>query len=134
MKRWFMPKNVARMACERNAAAISAPFSSHGGDFFLLHHRAGRSFRHFWCMFFICIDNWNLCSISKVAVQRYVFIHVYLSQIFMLGLPLHYARNEEERKRVIDVLWKVVSSLKWIKQLIMHVCIWHHCSSDIGVP
>jgi hypothetical protein len=49
---------------------------------------------------------------------------------------LHYARNKEERKESdwCVVLWKVVSTLKQIKQLIMHVCIWHHCSFDIGVP
>jgi hypothetical protein len=47
---------------------------------------------------------------------------------------MHYAWNEGERKGVIDVLWKVVSSLKQIKQLVMHICIWHHCSFDIRVP
>jgi hypothetical protein len=29
---------------------------------------------------------------------------------------------------------KVVSTLKWIKQLVMHVFIWHHYSFDIGFP
>ncbi len=49
-------------------------------------------------------------------------------------LHLHYAWSKRmRRKDVNDVFWKVVSSLKQIKQLIMHVCIWHQCSFDIGV-
>jgi len=38
-----MLKNVGISAFETNEAAILAPSSSHGGDFFVLHRRAGRS-------------------------------------------------------------------------------------------
>jgi hypothetical protein len=61
---------------------------------------------------------------------------------FDFHYSVHYAWNEGERVMwLMCCLWKVevievvevVSVLKMIK-LVMHVCIWHQCSLDIGVP
>jgi hypothetical protein len=41
------------------------------------------------------------------------------------------------RRKKVVIAWcvvKVVSSLKQLNQLVMHVCIWHHYSFDIRVP
>ena len=65
-----MPKHVVIMACEAIAAAISAPFSSHGGDFFMLHRRAGRSFRDF--LVYVLYIYINL----KAFFVIFLFIHV----------------------------------------------------------
>ncbi len=76
MKRCFIPKHVVKTTCETNAAAIAAPFFSHGGVFSLLHQRAGRTF---WYM--ICIHSLFKCYFYKYS---YLLVHVFLSHVVPL--------------------------------------------------
>jgi len=124
MKRWFMPKHVVRMACEANAAAISAPFPSHVGDFFLLHSRAGRSFRHFWCMFLICILSLYSCikllynsrlsqRLSAATCKMALILVFCIEDCFLSHLSPHVMRTTHYCLRI---KWKIAPAfgMRWV--------------------